>query len=135
MNVEVISKEIIKSNPLLQPQTSFAITNSGRVKIHDHFVECNDEGIPYLEAQVTNYRLHDVLNNLVLDELNKFIPFALDEHIANEFSLDVQLYMFACRGFAIGLCISHKLADGLSICSCSPKLGLLLPVERPTKPK
>ncbi|KAH0986357.1 hypothetical protein GBA52_013534 [Prunus armeniaca] len=88
---------------------------AGRVKIHDHFVECNDEGIPYLEAQVTNYRLHDVLNNLVPDELNKFIPFSLDEHIANEFALGVQLNMFDCGGFAIGLCISHKLADGLSM--------------------
>ncbi|ONI12064.1 hypothetical protein PRUPE_4G142000 [Prunus persica] len=85
---------------------------AGRVKIDDHFVDCNDEGIAYLEAQVTNCRLCDFLNNPLPDELNKFIPFAQDEHIANEIALGVQLNMFE-GGFAIGLCTSHKLADFL----------------------
>ncbi|KAI5352103.1 hypothetical protein L3X38_004994 [Prunus dulcis] len=85
---------------------------AGRVFKQNHFVDCNDEGVPYVEAQV-KCSLSDFLNNPIPDELKKFIPLELDD-IANELALGVQLNIFECGGFAIGQCISHKIADGLS---------------------
>ncbi|PQP92084.1 vinorine synthase-like [Prunus yedoensis var. nudiflora] len=41
------------------------------------------------------------------------MPFELDD-ISNSLPLGVQLNIFQCGGFAIGQCISHKIADGLS---------------------
>ncbi|CAN6553868.1 unnamed protein product [Malus baccata var. baccata] len=87
---------------------------AGRARLENHFVNCNDEGVPYLEAQVKNCQLSEVLNNPIPEELNKLVPFELDD-VAGEFLLGVQLNMFECGGFAIGLCTSHKIADGLSM--------------------
>ncbi|TQD72716.1 hypothetical protein C1H46_041752 [Malus baccata] len=85
---------------------------TGRVK-DNKFIDCNDEGIPFVEAQVLNCTLSDVLKNPNLAQLNKFFPFEL-ENYHNEIPGGVQLNMFQCGGFAIGQCVSHKLADGLS---------------------
>ncbi|RXH84854.1 hypothetical protein DVH24_041622 [Malus domestica] len=73
----------------------------------------NDEGIHFVEAQVLNCTLSDVLKNPNLAQLNKFFSFEL-ENYHNEIPGGVQLNMFQCGGFAIGQCVSHKLADGLS---------------------
>ncbi|KAL5553992.1 hypothetical protein UlMin_041393 [Ulmus minor] len=67
---------------------------AGRLK-EDLFIDCNDEGIPFLEAK-----------------LNKFIPFESDK--VTDLVLGIQLNIFECGGIAIGSCISHKVADGLS---------------------
>ncbi|XP_050375110.1 stemmadenine O-acetyltransferase-like [Argentina anserina] len=84
---------------------------AGRFK-DNQYVDCNDNGIPYLEAQV-NCKLSDVLDNPIPGELNKLMPFELDD-VANKCALGVQLNIFQCGGFAIAQCLSHKLADGLS---------------------
>ncbi|KAL6188159.1 hypothetical protein ACLB2K_039552 [Fragaria x ananassa] len=84
---------------------------AGRFKDSQH-VDCNDNGVPYLEAQV-NRKLSDVLNNPIPGELNKLMPFELDD-VANKYPLGVQLNVFQCGGFAIAQCLTHKLADGLS---------------------
>ncbi|XP_004310027.1 PREDICTED: vinorine synthase-like [Fragaria vesca subsp. vesca] len=84
---------------------------AGRIR-DNKYVDCNDEGIPYVEAHV-KCELSEVLNNPVPGEFSKFMPFELD-NIDNKFPLGVQLNIFECGGFAIGHCIAHKLADGLS---------------------
>ncbi|PQQ14803.1 vinorine synthase-like [Prunus yedoensis var. nudiflora] len=134
VQVEVISKEIIKpSSPTPNPLRHYKLpfldqltppsytslvffyefngeTQPAINEVSKHLKKSLAKGIAYLEAQVTNCRLCDFLNNPLPDELNKFIPFAQDGHIANEIALGVQLNMFE-GGFAIGLCTSHKLAD------------------------
>ncbi|CAB4294794.1 unnamed protein product [Prunus armeniaca] len=85
---------------------------AGRIK-NNQFIHCNDEGIPFVEARVLDCTLSDVLSNPIPGELNKFMPFELDD-ITNSLPLGVQLNIFQCGGFAIGQCISHKIADGLS---------------------
>ncbi|KAI5352104.1 hypothetical protein L3X38_004995 [Prunus dulcis] len=85
---------------------------AGRIK-NNQFIHCNDEGIPFVEARVLDCTLSDVLSNPIPGELNKFMPFELDD-ITNSLPLGVQLNIFPCGGFAIGQCISHKIADGLS---------------------
>ncbi|PON64725.1 Transferase [Parasponia andersonii] len=80
---------------------------------NDNFVDCNDYGILFLEARVVKSQVSDVLSNTVPCELlNKLFPFQLDE-IA-ELPLGVQLNIFESGGIALGVCISHRLADALS---------------------
>ncbi|KAJ7963155.1 Vinorine synthase-like [Quillaja saponaria] len=83
---------------------------AGRV-IDNKFIDCNDEGVPFLEARI-RCKLNDVLDNLVANELDKLVPFELDG--AAEYPFGVQLNVFDCGSVAIGACISHKIADGLS---------------------
>lgn len=78
---------------------------------HNQFINCNDEGIPYLETRV-NCKVSDIIQNPNPNELSKFIPFELDQ--VSEFLFGVQLNIFECGGVAIGSCVSHKVADALS---------------------
>ncbi|KAF3431115.1 hypothetical protein FNV43_RR25845 [Rhamnella rubrinervis] len=77
------------------------------------FVDCSADhtGIPYFEARV-KCRLSDVISNPIPGEINKLLPFELDD--VSEYSLCVQLNIFECGGIGIGACISHKLGDALS---------------------
>ncbi|KAL6190515.1 hypothetical protein ACLB2K_036909 [Fragaria x ananassa] len=84
---------------------------AGRVKLN-LFVECNDFGVPFYEARVKSLSLSDVITNPSLPELNNLLPFKLDE--LTDIALGVQLNLFRCGGVAIGLCASHRVADGLS---------------------
>ncbi|XP_004310183.1 PREDICTED: vinorine synthase-like [Fragaria vesca subsp. vesca] len=108
-NITEISSHLKKS--LAEVLTLF-YPLAGRIK-HDWCVDCNDEGIPYLEAQV-NCKLSDFLKNPIPDQLTKFVPFELGDHIDKELALGVQLSVFDCGGFAIGQCVSHRLADASS---------------------
>ncbi|MCI12273.1 vinorine synthase-like, partial [Trifolium medium] len=42
------------------------------------FIHCNDEGIPFIEAKITNYKIIDVIQNPIPSELHRLIPFQLD---------------------------------------------------------
>ncbi|XP_022734807.1 vinorine synthase-like [Durio zibethinus] len=84
---------------------------AGRIMENQLFVDCNDEGIPFLEARV-KCQLSDVIKNPVPCEINKLLPFKL--HDANEIPLGIQFNIFDCGGIGIGVCISHKIGDALS---------------------
>ncbi|XP_062112602.1 stemmadenine O-acetyltransferase-like [Humulus lupulus] len=78
----------------------------------DFCVDCHDDGAPFFEARVLKRQLSDILKNPVLVELNDLLPFPLDEYAQLPFG--VQLNIFPCGGIAIGVCISHRIADALS---------------------
>ena len=46
-------------------------------------------------------------------ELNKFLPRELDD--VRDLILAIQINVFKCGGIRIGVCISHKVADALSL--------------------
>ncbi|KAK1577875.1 hypothetical protein Q3G72_025573 [Acer saccharum] len=78
--------------------------------VNDNFVNCKNGGVLVLEAQV-NCHLSEFLQNPNSDKfVNKFLP---DD--VNNLVLTVQLNFFNCGGIAIGLSMSHKVTDGLSI--------------------
>ncbi|KAJ9169405.1 hypothetical protein P3X46_017607 [Hevea brasiliensis] len=83
---------------------------AGRIK-DNRFVDCNDEGILYLQAQVSS-KLSDAVDNTEPTEFKKLLPFELDQ--AQEFPLGIQFNIFKCGGICLGLCLSHKIADALS---------------------
>ena len=86
---------------------------AGRFSDVGDSLQCDDEGVPYKEARVIKTKLDDVLKDPVPLELNKLLPFELDE--VAELPLGVQLNVFACGGLAVGVCVSHRLGDALSV--------------------
>ncbi|XP_047166909.1 stemmadenine O-acetyltransferase-like [Vigna umbellata] len=84
---------------------------AGRVNGNSTFVNCYDEGVPYLEARV-KCKVVDVIRKPVPGELNRLVPFLL--HDVTNITFGVQLNVFDCGGIAIGACLSHQIADGLS---------------------
>ncbi|KAJ9709683.1 hypothetical protein PVL29_001253 [Vitis rotundifolia] len=46
-------------------------------------------------------------------QLRQFFPYALDDIV--DIVLAIQVNIFKCGGIAIGVCISHKVADALSV--------------------
>ncbi|KAM3753927.1 hypothetical protein ACB098_03G129100 [Castanea mollissima] len=84
----------------LKKSLSETLTNfyplAGRVK-DNSFINCNDEVIQQPEPA----------------QLNKLLPYELDN--VGELVLAIQVNVFDCGGIAIGVCISHKVADALSL--------------------
>ncbi|OMO81411.1 Transferase [Corchorus olitorius] len=87
---------------------------AGRI-VSNSLIECNDEGVEYIETRV-NCHLHDILKqrphcysrNKLLPPLYDSITEALtDDHCI----LMVKVNFFECGGMAIGVSISHKVAD------------------------
>lgn len=91
---------------------------AGSVK-EDHSIDCNDDGVEYNEARVST-NLSQVLQHFDVEILNKFLPFEPYGNRAKrpaggrEVLLGVQYNIFDCGGVAIGVCISHRIADGAS---------------------
>ncbi|OMO81438.1 Transferase [Corchorus olitorius] len=107
---------IIKTSDQLKQSISKTLTYfyplAGRITSDELFVDCNDEGIPFLQARV-KCSLSDVIKNPVPSELNKLLPFDLYEDVG-EFPMGIQFNIFECGGIGIGLCITHKIVDALS---------------------
>lgn len=87
---------------------------AGRPNYASNFIDCNDAGVPFREARV-NSQLADVVQFAQPDDLNRLFPVELDRF--NEEMMAVQFTEFACGGVAIASCISHKIADGMALCS------------------
>uniref|UniRef100_A0A7N0TAN0 BAHD acyltransferase n=1 Tax=Kalanchoe fedtschenkoi TaxID=63787 RepID=A0A7N0TAN0_KALFE len=90
---------------------------AGRFK-DESTIECNDEGAEFLEAQV-NCELSEVYGDggqLKMELLSKFVPAEIESEEAFTGCLFLaQLSFFECGGVALGMSISHKIADGASL--------------------
>ena len=107
----------IEQTDLIKKSLSDALTRfhmlAGRVK-DNLYIDCNDEGVHYVEAKA-KCKLSEFLENPIPSELNKFVPFELDE--VNELTIAVQVTFFNCGSLAIGALMSHRVADALSFIS------------------
>ena len=83
---------------------------AGRVK-EKLYVDCNDEGVHYVEAKA-ECKLSEFLDDLIPDELDKFLPFELDA--VNGLAIAVQVTFFNCGGMVVGLVFDHKVMDACS---------------------
>ncbi|XP_010556178.1 PREDICTED: vinorine synthase [Tarenaya hassleriana] len=75
------------------------------------YVECNGEGVPFIEAKA-GIRASQILENPNPNELNKFLPFEF--HEVSEVALTVQVTSFESGGIALGIGFCHKLCDAFS---------------------
>ncbi|XVF02663.1 hypothetical protein REPUB_Repub04eG0194000 [Reevesia pubescens] len=108
----------IKTSDQLKQSISNSLTYfyplAGRIMENQMFVECNDEGIPFVEARV-KCQFSDFIKNPVPSELNKLLPF--DLYDAGKLPLGIQFNIFDCGGIGLAVCISHKIGDALSFFS------------------
>lgn len=105
--VKSLSQTLIKFYPL-----------AGRFVQKDFYVDCNDEGVEYVEAEVTNLELGEFLSMA-----HKNIPLLNDlvtrenfqgSHLFTTPILGLKVSFFRCGGLAIGMFLSHIVADGFT---------------------
>ncbi|XP_020112187.1 salutaridinol 7-O-acetyltransferase-like [Ananas comosus] len=86
-------------------------------------VDCGDQGAEFFEARAPNADLSEILSSDEPDlgEVKKFLPCSKGEASCCDSEptviLSVQATVFRCGGIAVGVCISHKIADGRSFFS------------------
>ncbi|KAH0749727.1 hypothetical protein KY290_028959 [Solanum tuberosum] len=84
-------------------------------------VECNDEGAEFIGARV-NCDISQIIGTSNVKLLNQLLPFEStgnwgkfkEKAYEREVLVAAQANLFRCGGLAIGVCISHKIADGTS---------------------
>ncbi|XP_071912415.1 stemmadenine O-acetyltransferase-like [Coffea arabica] len=128
--MEIISKEFIKpSSPTtmdskktcqhLKQSLSESLTRfyplAGRINDSNLcFIDCDDSGALFIEAQVHAQLSEKLSQSTAIEELNQYLPLELYAHDADNIPLAIQISFFECGGMAIGVCISHKVADAMS---------------------
>ncbi|ESQ55975.1 hypothetical protein EUTSA_v10025210mg [Eutrema salsugineum] len=88
-------------------------------RINGVTVDCNDEGAIFVDARVHNFTLSSFLTSPDFKALQQLLPLdSVDnpyEAAATWPLLLVKATHFQCGGMAIGVCITHKIADAASI--------------------
>ncbi|KAK9124400.1 hypothetical protein Sjap_014002 [Stephania japonica] len=80
-------------------------------------VDCDDQGVEFLEAKA-NIQLAEFLKQPNIDDLDKLlpcVPSVTNEELLSKALLAIQVTYFDCGGMALGVCFSHKIADGASM--------------------
>ncbi|OVA01499.1 Transferase [Macleaya cordata] len=101
---------------------------SRRIKEDSFIIDCNDDGVDYLETRLHNNcrPVSEFIQHPNVHLLKQFLPFnPYSSESSSEFSFEsgfnskvflvVQVSLFDCGGMAIGVCISHKIADASSL--------------------
>ncbi|KAK2987336.1 hypothetical protein RJ640_023637 [Escallonia rubra] len=86
---------------------------AGKINDDLSYIDCNDEGVYYVEAKVS-YGLREFLSQpdvQLIQLLTPNNPRPL-ESMSGNYVILVQVNIFDCGGIAIGTCASHKTADG-----------------------
>ncbi|KAL3515508.1 hypothetical protein ACH5RR_022410 [Cinchona calisaya] len=91
---------------------------AGRIVEDEFSIDCNDHGVEYLEAEVDGDLADFIDKGFEIKQLDQFMP----DHAADaDFSIRplaaFRVNFFGCGGVAIGLSISHKIADTSSVVS------------------
>ena len=107
--VEVVipTKQLNLSNHLL----------AGRHIKDDESVDCNDQGVEYLDAKV-DIQLNQLLRRRrdAIEQMNSLIQF--DFGVVGSVTsplVVIQTTLFECGGLVIGICICHTIADGFTM--------------------
>ncbi|PIN14889.1 Vinorine synthase [Handroanthus impetiginosus] len=85
---------------------------TGRIQ-QNSLIDCNDAGAEFIEARV-HTRLTQVIEEPRMEELQQLLPVEPLGQTDDKAILSVKINFFNCGGTAIGVCLSHKIADGVS---------------------
>ncbi|XP_057786544.1 stemmadenine O-acetyltransferase-like [Salvia miltiorrhiza] len=77
------------------------------------YVDCNDSGAEFVEARVHG-RLAEFLQNPKFEDALKKLVVMVENDGDDDLILSVKTSFFDCGGIAVGVRLSHKLADGWS---------------------
>ncbi|XP_051135235.1 stemmadenine O-acetyltransferase-like [Andrographis paniculata] len=86
---------------------------AGRLRDGLSSVDCNDAGAEYVEAHFPASRISDVIQTAHPEDLRQYVPAAPSG--GADIPLAVQVSFFAGGGLAIGVCLSHRIADATSM--------------------
>ncbi|XP_075101797.1 limonoid 21-O-acetyltransferse-like [Nicotiana tabacum] len=90
---------------------------AGRIK-DDFTIECNDKGVDFLEANVSNITLSNIVNDPKIGTLSQLLPchpHARSKEPSDQVLLAVQVTKFPCGGISIGVCVWHLIADASTL--------------------
>nr|GMD21517.1 vinorine synthase-like [Ipomoea batatas] len=107
--IDELKKSLSKTLSLMYPL-------AGRVKEDKVTVECNDEGVEFIVADVADENMSCLLENPdEMEKIKHLIPNAkvYEPQPVGKVLLAVQVNRFSCGGMAIGFFVSHAIADGL----------------------
>ncbi|KAL0456460.1 UNVERIFIED_CONTAM: Pelargonidin 3-O-(6-caffeoylglucoside) 5-O-(6-O-malonylglucoside) 4'''-malonyltransferase [Sesamum latifolium] len=130
MNVPIIlfysfshddTKNYSKRNSCLEESLAEILSQfypfAGRYIKNDHLVDCSDQGAEFVEAQVVDdVHLLDFIAQVNPEQLSDLLPrdpCAVDD--ITDPLLSIQLTTFTCGGLAIGVSMSHRIADAESM--------------------
>ncbi|XP_027362479.1 vinorine synthase-like [Abrus precatorius] len=93
----------------------------GRIK-ENSYVDCNDEGVLFIESKIscslTNILEHPKVN--LLKKLLPLDPFGSRVNNGNDEEsamMAIQVSELSCGGIVLGVCLLHKVADGIATAS------------------
>ncbi|KAJ9555427.1 hypothetical protein OSB04_010041 [Centaurea solstitialis] len=110
-------------NSLSQTLTKYYPFAGRHAKIAPSYVDCNDDGVAFVEASIDSTLL-DFFKHSQHEDLDQFFPYGRiwnkncsgqDLQSDGVVPLAVQVSHFECGGVALALSFSHKIADGSSL--------------------
>ncbi|KAL7106448.1 hypothetical protein ACP275_07G114600 [Erythranthe tilingii] len=92
---------------------------AGRYIKNDGFVDCSDQGVEFVEAQVVDdddVDFNDLVSKMEMEELNNLLSRNLHQvdELPTDPLLSIQVTEFKCGGLAIGVSVAHRIFDGYS---------------------
>ncbi|KAK9697485.1 hypothetical protein RND81_08G040500 [Saponaria officinalis] len=87
---------------------------AGRVQ-NASYIDCNDMGVPYIEAKVPSIYLSEVVHKADMSLLDELLPSHGNDHVGyDKLLLAIQVITFACGGVTIGIKMNHSICDAFS---------------------
>ncbi|KAJ0093993.1 hypothetical protein Patl1_25174 [Pistacia atlantica] len=83
--------------------------------LENNYVDCNNASVLFLEAQAGCQLSQIIEEPLLPSEFNKFLPYDHEQDGITNFVLAIQTNYFNCGSVAIGVLMSHKIADASSM--------------------
>lgn len=114
----VVVENTLHISQLLKKSLSKTLTYyypfAGRIKDDNRSVDCDDYGVPFIEARVA-CNMFDVLKHAEMEVLEKILPFRPQDEIntqSTQVNMALQVNYFDCGGLAICVNTRHVVADG-----------------------
>lgn len=86
---------------------------AGRLDVDHLSINCTDEGVEFLEAEV-NFPLSQILHGQIdYTKLSQFVPWPTPGSSTAPL-LVIQINKFSCGGVGVGMNMTHEVADGFS---------------------
>lgn len=114
-NTKDLDEKLVKSlSETLTKYYPFA----GRFVEDGYYIDCNDKGVEYIEAEINNFELGEFLrvapkNMHLLNDLALRDNFG-ETHLVTTPIFGCKVSKFKCGGVAICMYLSHKVADGFT---------------------
>ncbi|XP_019155483.1 PREDICTED: vinorine synthase-like [Ipomoea nil] len=107
--IDELKKSLSKTLSLMYPL-------AGRVREDRITVECNDEGVEFIVADVAE-NMSSLLENFEIEKIKQLTPSAkfYEPQPVGKVLLAIQVNRFSCGGIAIGFFVSHAILDGSSL--------------------